>query len=85
MILDGGGMLSAEPVAQGAQKLFSESGPGRSLSYGIALATPNIATSAVLLRSADEAQYKEKRRRKGIPRIGGLPSVAARRRSRRDD
>jgi len=85
VILDGGGMLSAEPVAQGAQKLFGESGPGRSLSYGIALATPNIATSAVLLRSADEAQYKEKRRRKGIPRIGDLPSVAARRRSRRDD
>lgn len=85
VILDGGGTLSAEPVAAGAQKLFGDSGPGRSLSYGIALATPNIATPGALLRAADEAQYEEKRRRKGISRLGDLPSVAARRRSRRGD
>lgn len=83
VILDGGGMLSAEPVAEGAQKLFSESGPGRSLSCGIAFATPNVVTRGALLRLADEAQYEEKRRRKGLPPLERLPSIAERRRARR--
>ncbi len=83
VILDGGGMLSAEPVAESAQKLFSESGPGRSLSCGIAFATPNVVTRGALLRLADEAQYEEKRRRKGLPPLEDLPSMAERRRARR--
>ncbi len=83
VILDGGGMLSAEPVAQGAQELFAATGPGRSLSCGIAFATHDISSPGQLLRAADETQYEEKRRRKGLPRPEDLPSMAERRRARR--
>jgi diguanylate cyclase (GGDEF)-like protein len=82
IVLDGGGMLSAEPVSELAARLFSESGPGRSLSCGVALATADVHNRGELLRAADEAQYEEKRRRKGLPPLEELPSDHDRRRVR---
>ncbi len=84
IILDGGGMLSAEPVMKLATRTFAESGIGRSLSSGIAFATPDLALPGDLLRVADEAQYEAKRRRKGLPPIGNLPEIDSRRRTRRE-
>ena len=83
IILDGGGMLSAHPVSELASRNFSESGPQRSLSCGVALATSDIPTPGELLRAADEAQYEEKRRRKGLPPLDELPEDFDRRRARR--
>ncbi|GEM_PF-1357681 len=84
IVLDGGGMLSAEPVTELAVRLFAESGRNRSLSCGIALASADITTPGDLLRSADEAQYAEKRRRKGLASATDLPSSPERRRNRRN-
>jgi len=88
VILDGGGMLSAEPVMTRAVRLFAESGAGRSLSCGIAFATPDISSPVDLLRVADEAQYEAKRRRKGLPpdtpSVAELPALANRRRMHRE-
>ena len=67
IILDGGGLLSADPVTQRAMELFAAGGPNRSLSCGIALAGPEIANPGDFLRAADLAQYEQKRRRKGPP------------------
>ncbi len=83
IILDGGGLLSAHPVSDLAGRRFSESGPQRSLSSGVALATSDIPTPGELLRAADEAQYEEKRRRKGLPPLDELPDDFDRRRTRR--
>ncbi|MEO0494909.1 MAG: diguanylate cyclase [Actinomycetota bacterium] len=83
IVLDGGGMLSAEPVATMALRLFAESGPDRSLSSGIAFATPEIVSPGELLRAADEAQYEQKRLRKGLPPLTELPLDGERRRTRR--
>ena len=82
IILDGGGMLSAEPVAQLAETLFAETGPGRSLSSGIAFATPDVASAADLLRAADQAQYEQKRKRKSLPPVAALPPSGDRRSTR---
>ncbi len=84
IILDGGGMLSAQPVAEMALRLFSETGVNRSLSCGVALATPSITAPGQLLRAADEAQYEQKRKRKGLPALEELPEVGDRRRARRE-
>ena len=84
VILDGGGLLSAEPVMVRATRSFSESGPDRSLSSGIAFATPDVASPGELLRAADEAQYEEKRRRKGLPPLDELSDLGDRRRTRRE-
>ncbi len=84
IILDGGGMLSAQPVTDLALQLFAKTGANRSLSCGIALAGPEVQTQGDLLRAADEMQYEEKRRRKGLPPLDELPSAADRRRTRRD-
>ena len=84
IILDGGGMLSARPVTDLALQLFAKTGPNRSLSCGIALAGPEVQTQGDLLRAADEMQYEEKRRRKGLPPLDELPSAADRRLTRRD-
>ena len=67
IILDGGGLLSADPVTQRAMELFAAGGSNRSLSCGIALAGPEIANPGDFLRAADLAQYEQKRRRKGPP------------------
>jgi diguanylate cyclase (GGDEF)-like protein len=84
VILDGGGMLSAHPVTDLALAQFARSGRNRSLSCGVALATPDILTPADLLRAADEMQYEEKRRRKGLPPLEELPLEGDRRRTRRE-
>lgn len=84
VILDGGGMLSAQPVTDLALKLFARTGHGRSLSCGIALATSDVATPGDLLRAADEMQYEEKRRHKGLPPLEELPPMPDRRRTRRE-
>jgi diguanylate cyclase (GGDEF)-like protein len=84
IILDGGGMLSAEPVMTLAARTFAESGTGRSLSAGIAFATPDVASPIDLLGVADEAQYEAKRRRKGLPPVAELPALGSRRRAHRE-
>lgn len=84
IILDGSGMLSAEPVMELATRTFAESEIGRSFSSGIAFATPGLTLPRDLLRAADEAQYEVKRRRKGLPPIGQLPEIGSRRRIRRE-
>ena len=84
IILDGGGMLSAEPVMTLAARTFAESGTGRSLSFGIAFATPDVASPIDLLGVADEAQYEAKRRRKGLPPVAELPALGSRRRAHRE-
>lgn len=83
IILDGGGMLSAEPVMQLASRTFTDSSASRSLSSGIAFAGPDTNSPGDLLRAADEAQYEEKRRRKGLPAEDALPGLSDRRRARR--
>ena len=85
IILDGGGMLSAEPIKNLALQLFAETGPDRSLSCGIALATPDVTTPGELLGAADEAQYEQKRIRKGLPPLTELESENERRRTRGRD
>ncbi|MFT5203549.1 MAG: diguanylate cyclase (GGDEF)-like protein [Candidatus Aldehydirespiratoraceae bacterium] len=84
VILDGGGMLSAHPVTDLALQLFAKTGHNRSLSCGVALATADILTPGDLLRRADEMQYEEKRRRKGLPPLADLPALTDRRRARRE-
>jgi diguanylate cyclase (GGDEF)-like protein len=84
VILDGGGMLSAHPVTDLALELFAKTGHNRSLSCGVALATADILTPGDLLRRADEMQYEEKRRRKGLPPLANRPTVTDRRRARRE-
>ncbi len=83
IILDGGGMLSAHPVAQRAEELFARTGRGRSLSSGVALVEPDMRSPSELLRAADLAQYEQKRRRKGLPPAGTLPETPADRRRTR--
>ncbi len=84
IILDGGGMLSAHPVSDMALRLFASSGVDRSLSCGVAHASTEITTPGQLLRAADEAQYEQKRRRKGLPALDELPADGDRRRARRE-
>jgi diguanylate cyclase (GGDEF)-like protein len=84
IILDGGGMLSAHPVTSLALAQFARTGHNRSLSCGIALATSDMLTPGDLLRAADEMQYEEKRRRKGLPPLEELPVEGDRRRTRRE-
>jgi len=84
IILDGGGMLSAHPITDLALAQFARSGHNRSLSCGVALASPDMLTPGDLLRAADEMQYEEKRRRKGLPPLADLPAEGDRRRTRRE-
>jgi len=84
IILDGGGMLSAHPVTDLALAQFARTGHNRSLSCGVALASPDMLTPGDLLRAADEMQYEEKRRRKGLPPLEELPIEGDRRRTRRE-
>ena len=84
IILDGGGMLSANPVADLALSQFARTGHNRSLSCGVALATADMRTPGELLRAADEMQYEEKRRRKGLPPLELVPVDGDRRRTRRE-
>ena len=65
-----------------AGRLFAETGPERSLSCGVALATPDITTPGELLRAADVAQYEQKRFRKGLPPLIELGNDLDRRRNR---
>jgi diguanylate cyclase (GGDEF)-like protein len=87
VVVDGGALLLADPVAERAQRLFARA-DDRSMSCGIAIATIDMHTPADLLRAADEAQYQQKRlRRPGTPaEPGELPAgfERARRRARRD-
>jgi len=84
VILDGGGMLSSHPIVDLALDLFKESGSGRSMSCGVALATTEVQTPNELLRRADVAQYQQKRLRKGLQPDDDSPSNHDRRRTRRD-
>lgn len=93
VVLDGGGMLLGEPIAARAQKLFSRSAPNRSMSCGVAVASIGVNTPGELLRAADEAQYLQKRSRRGdgeedlagVGRGGaGAGAAAGGRRARRD-
>lgn len=83
IVLDGGGMLSAHPVAQRAEELFARTGRGRSLSSGVALVDASMTTPGELLRAADLAQYEQKRRRKGLPPADTLPETPTDRRRTR--
>ncbi|HEX7094938.1 MAG TPA: diguanylate cyclase [Acidimicrobiales bacterium] len=85
VIIDGGGQLLAEPIAERAQKLFSRTND-RSMSCGVAVATIDMNTPADLLRAADEAQYEQKRKRRGITAVEAeaVRAEHARRRARRD-
>jgi diguanylate cyclase (GGDEF)-like protein len=86
IILDGGGMLSAHPTADAAAAAFARTGENRSLSYGVALASPDVADPTELLSLADEAQYSQKRMRKGLApldELSDLDAQAERRRHRR--
>ena len=84
VVLDGGGMLLAEPVAERAQRLFART-ESRSMSCGVAIATIDMHTPGDLLRAADEAQYEQKRRRRGdLDVSGGAPVDRRARRARRD-
>ncbi len=84
VILDGGGMLSAQTVTDLALRLFAETGPNRSLSCGIAYASADITSPGDLLRTADEAQYEQKRRRRGLSSLDEHSSPTDRRRTRRE-
>ncbi len=84
VVLDGGGMLSSYPIVDLALDLFKKSGSDRSMSCGVALATPEVQTANELLRRADVAQYEQKRIRKGLPPITELHADTDRRRTRRD-
>jgi len=84
VILDGGGMLSSNPVMDLALELFEKSGSNRSMSSGVALATTEVRSPNELLRRADVAQYEQKRIRKGLPPISQLHPDHERRRTRRD-
>ncbi len=84
VVLDGGGMLSSHPVMDMALDLFQRSGPNRSMSCGVALATDEVQSPNELLRRADVAQYEQKRIRKGLPPVSQLHSDHDRRRTRRD-
>jgi diguanylate cyclase (GGDEF)-like protein len=64
VVVDGQALLLADPVAERAQRLFART-DDRSMSCGVAVATIEMHTPADLLRSADEAQYLQKRRRRG--------------------
>jgi diguanylate cyclase (GGDEF)-like protein len=83
IILDGGGMLSAHPIADQAAAIFARSGANRSLSSGVALAGTDMKTPADLLSAADEAQYAQKRMRKGLSPLDEADDHAERRRHRR--
>lgn len=85
IILDGGGMLSADQVTEMARRIFAASGPDRSLSCGVARATVDITTPGELLRAADVAQYEQKRIRKGLPPLAELGNDLERRRTRGRD
>lgn len=86
IVLDGGGMLLGEPIATRAQKLFSRSGPERSMSCGVAVASIGVNAPGELLRAADEAQYLQKRTRRGGDESDEFVPAGARggRRARRD-
>jgi len=84
VVLDGGGMLSSHSVMDLALELFKKSGPNRSMSSGVALATTEVQSPNELLRRADVAQYEQKRIRKGLPPVSELHPDHERRRTRRD-
>ncbi len=84
IVLDGGGMLSSYPTVELTLDLLKKSGEGRSMSCGVALATPEVQTASELLRRADVAQYEQKRIRKGLPPTDEVHGDAERRRTRRD-
>jgi diguanylate cyclase (GGDEF)-like protein len=87
VVLDGQALLMADPVADRAQRLFAR-GDDRSMSCGVAFATIEMHTPADLLRAADEAQYQQKRLRRGRPGAPEgeplPPADRSRRRARRD-
>jgi diguanylate cyclase (GGDEF)-like protein len=86
VVVDGGALLLAAPVAERAQRLFARA-ENRSMSCGVAVATIEMHTPADLLRAADEAQYQQKRLRRGegaAREEGVVGGDRARRRARRD-
>jgi diguanylate cyclase (GGDEF)-like protein len=86
VVVDGGALLLAEPVAERAQRLFSRV-DDRSMSCGVAVAGIEMHTPADLLRAADEAQYQQKRKRRGVAPVeapGAAAAPQARRRAHRD-
>jgi diguanylate cyclase (GGDEF)-like protein len=83
IIIDGGGQLLAEPVAERAQRLFARA-ESRSMSCGVAIATLDVHTPGDLLRAADEAQYEQKRVRRPDLIPPEVVPARPRRRARRD-
>jgi diguanylate cyclase (GGDEF)-like protein len=83
VVLERGGLLHAQAVADRVAQIVSRAEHTRSVSCGIAIASPAIETPSQLLRAADVAQYEQKRARKGASR-GDFESAGQRRRARRD-
>lgn len=81
IILDGGGMLYGEAVAERVARLVTERDPTYSVSIGLAHISADVKNMSMLLRAADLAQYEQKRLRKGFsePVTGGGPGRRARR------
>jgi diguanylate cyclase (GGDEF)-like protein len=85
LIIDGGGLLLGVPLAERAQALYARSGPGRSMSCGVAVAGLDVHNPGDLLRHADEAQYQQKHSRPGSGRLPTVPGeLVGRRRAHRD-
>ncbi len=90
LVIDGGALLTAHEISDTIERLFERSGGGgrpRSISCGIAFATPDIETRSQLLRAADQNQYQTKRARRaarGEPIEDDVPKVAGDRRAIRD-
>jgi diguanylate cyclase (GGDEF)-like protein len=83
VVLERGGLLHAQAIADRVAQIVSRSENGRSVSCGIAIADASIETPSQLLRAADVAQYEQKRARKGGARAE-FEAVGRRRRARRD-
>ena len=90
LVIDGGALLTAHEISDTIERLFERSGGvdrPRSISCGIAFATPEIETRSQLLRAADQNQYQTKRARRaarGEPIEADTPRVAGDRRAIRD-
>jgi diguanylate cyclase (GGDEF)-like protein len=82
VVLERGGLLHAQAIADRVAQIVARSENGRSVSCGIAIAA-SIETPSQLLRAADVAQYEQKRARKGGTRAE-FEAVGRRRRARRD-
>jgi diguanylate cyclase (GGDEF)-like protein len=85
IIIDGGGQLLGQSLSERAQALYARSGPGRSMSCGVAVTGLDVHSPGDLLRHADEAQYQQKHSRSGAGHLPTVPDeIVGRRRAHRD-